>query len=186
MGERRKAKRQVRLRTDDAVEARRQEELEFRRLGYAEYVEDPGIVRGLLVSLHQRVAAMNVNLSAKLEELHTDQDTCSQLRAIRLQLSELARTVESCQGEVADIKKDVVAIKCDIEQLQATKEEIEELRDCVERLEEQHRRRRLRLLEQVGQPVRMSRMRWSSCIFYAMIVVYRLTLLPERDCGFGN
>lgn len=50
------------------------------------------------------------------------------------------------------MKRDMVAIKHEIDTLQAAKEEIEELRDAVDRLEEQTRRRKIRLLEQV--PVR--------------------------------
>lgn len=47
----------------------------------------------------------------------------------------------------------MVAIKHEIDTLQAAKEEIEELRDAVDRLEEQTRRRKIRLLEQVKDDV---------------------------------
>ena len=45
----------------------------------------------------------------------------------------------------------MVAIKHEIDTLQAAKEEIEELRNAVDRLEQQHRRKRLRLLDQVSR-----------------------------------
>lgn len=74
------------------------------------------------------------------------------MRARRSQLQDLTKSVESCQSEVVEVKRDMVAIKHEIDTLQAAKEEIEELRDAVDRLEEQTRRRKIRLLEQV--PVR--------------------------------
>lgn len=56
-----------------------------------------------------------------------------------------------------EVKRDMVAIKHEIDTLQAAKEEIEELRDAVDRLEEQTRRRKIRLLEQVKEDVVVSR-----------------------------
>ena len=69
----------------------------------------------------------------------------------RSQLQELTKSVESCQSEVVEVKRDMVAIRQEIDTLQAAKEEIEELRDAVDRLEETHRRRKIRLLDQVGE-----------------------------------
>lgn len=45
----------------------------------------------------------------------------------------------------------MVAIKHELDTVQQVKEEIEELREYVDRLEEHTHRRKLRLLEQVGQ-----------------------------------
>lgn len=44
----------------------------------------------------------------------------------------------------------MVAIKQELDTVQQVKEEIEELREYVDRLEEHSQRRKLRLLEQVG------------------------------------
>ena len=68
----------------------------------------------------------------------------------RTQLQDLTKSVESCQSEVVEVKRDMAAIKHEIETLQAAKEEIEELRNAVERLEQQHKRKKPRLLQQVG------------------------------------
>nr|XP_027224311.1 uncharacterized protein LOC113816462 [Penaeus vannamei] len=97
---------------------------------------------------------MSLNLNAKIDEIqcHQHADTSAALLAIRSQLQDLTKSVESCQSEVVEVKRDMVAIKHEIDTLQAAKEEIEELRDAVDRLEEQTRRRKIRLLEQV--PVR--------------------------------
>jgi hypothetical protein len=48
------------------------------------------------------------------------------------------------------VKRDMVAIKHELDTVQQVKEEIEELREYVDRLEEHTHRRKLRLLEQVG------------------------------------
>ncbi|XP_045107201.1 glucose transporter type 1-like isoform X19 [Portunus trituberculatus] len=69
---------------------------------------------------------------------------------LRSQLQDLTKSLESCQSEVVEVKRDMVAIKHEIDTLQAAKEEIEELRDAVDRLEEQTRRRKIRLLEQAS------------------------------------
>lgn len=49
------------------------------------------------------------------------------------------------------VKRDMVAIKHELDTVQQVKEEIEELREYVDRLEEHTHRRKLRLLEQVSQ-----------------------------------
>lgn len=48
------------------------------------------------------------------------------------------------------VKRDMVAIKHELDTVQQVKEEIEELREYVDRLEEHTHRRKLRLLEQVS------------------------------------
>jgi len=73
-----------------------------------------------------------------------------QILHFRNQLQDLTASVENCQSEVVEVKRDMVAIKHEIDTLQAAKHEIEELGDAVNRLEETHRRRRVRLLEQVS------------------------------------
>ncbi|XP_066985227.1 solute carrier family 2, facilitated glucose transporter member 1 isoform X8 [Macrobrachium rosenbergii] len=107
-------------------------------------------VKELLLSLQKQVSNMSLNLTAKIDEIqcHQHADTSAALHAIRTQLQELTKSVESCQSEVVEVKRDMVAIKHEIDTLQAAKEEIEELRDAVDRLEEQTRRRKIRLLEQ--------------------------------------
>lgn len=50
----------------------------------------------------------------------------------------------------SQVKRDMVAIKHELDTVQQVKEEIEELREYVDRLEENTHRRKLRLLEQVG------------------------------------
>ncbi|XP_066985223.1 solute carrier family 2, facilitated glucose transporter member 3 isoform X5 [Macrobrachium rosenbergii] len=103
-------------------------------------------------SLQKQVSNMSLNLTAKIDEIqcHQHADTSAALHAIRTQLQELTKSVESCQSEVVEVKRDMVAIKHEIDTLQAAKEEIEELRDAVDRLEEQTRRRKIRLLEQAS------------------------------------
>ncbi|XP_042860504.1 glucose transporter type 1-like isoform X5 [Penaeus japonicus] len=105
---------------------------------------------GLDFSLQKQVSIMSLNLNAKIDEIqcHQHADTSAALLAIRSQLQDLTKSVESCQSEVVEVKRDMVAIKHEIDTLQAAKEEIEELRDAVDRLEEQTRRRKIRLLEQ--------------------------------------
>lgn len=49
------------------------------------------------------------------------------------------------------VKRDMVAIKHELDTVQQVKEEIEELREYVDRLEEHTHRRKLRLLEQVSR-----------------------------------
>lgn len=52
--------------------------------------------------------------------------------------------------KIAQVKRDMVAIKHELDTVQQVKEEIEELREYVDRLEEHTHRRKLRLLEQVS------------------------------------
>ncbi|XP_063884145.1 glucose transporter type 1-like isoform X9 [Scylla paramamosain] len=103
-------------------------------------------------SLQKQVSIMSLNLTTKIDEIqcHQHADTSAALHAIRSQLQDLTKSLESCQSEVVEVKRDMVAIKHEIDTLQAAKEEIEELRDAVDRLEEQTRRRKIRLLEQAS------------------------------------
>ncbi|XP_011494725.1 PREDICTED: glucose transporter type 1 isoform X1 [Ceratosolen solmsi marchali] len=96
-------------------------------------------------SLQKQVSVMSMNLSAKLDELQRGDrqlETTVALCEIRTQL------LESCQSEVSEVKRDMVAIKHELDTVQQVKEEIEELRVYVDRLEEHSHRRKLRLLEQ--------------------------------------
>ena len=57
---------------------------------------------------------MSTNLSAKLDELQRGDrqlETTVALSEIRTQLQELTKSVESCQSEVSEVKRDMVAIK---------------------------------------------------------------------------
>ena len=53
--------------------------------------------------------------------------------------------MDSCHGEVVEVKRDMVAIRHEIDTLQAAKHEIEELGTAVDRLEEAHRRRGMKV-----------------------------------------
>ncbi|OXU20201.1 hypothetical protein TSAR_004643, partial [Trichomalopsis sarcophagae] len=113
--------------------------------------EDEATLRELLISLQKQVSVMSMNLSAKLDELQRGDrqlETTVALCEIRTQLQELTKSVESCQSEVSEVKRDMVAIKHELDTVQQVKEEIEELRSYVDRLEESSHRRKLRLLEQ--------------------------------------
>lgn len=55
---------------------------------------------------------------------------------------------------IFQVKRDMVAIKHELDTVQQVKEEIEELREYVDRLEEHTHRRKLRLLEQVSAYVK--------------------------------
>ncbi|XP_033223958.1 glucose transporter type 1 isoform X6 [Belonocnema kinseyi] len=77
--------------------------------------DDEATLRELLVSLQKQVSVMSMNLSAKLDELQQRGDrqleTTVALCEIRTQLQELTKSVESCQSEVSEVKRDMVAIK---------------------------------------------------------------------------
>lgn len=59
------------------------------------------------------------------------------------------------------VKRDMVAIKHELDTVQQVKEEIEELRVYVDRLEENTHRRKLRLLEQVSAILLLLGPMWS-------------------------
>ena len=65
-------------------------------------------------SLQKQVSVMSMNLSAKLDELQRGDrqlETTVALCEIRTQLQELTKSVESCQSEVSEVKRDMVTIK---------------------------------------------------------------------------
>ena len=112
---------------------------------------------------------MNRNLTGKLQELHGIQyeDTHVALTEIRGQLHQLTQrsvgrhsrpgekmmffflSVESCQSEVCEVKRDMIAIKHEIDSVQLVKDEIDDIRESLDRLEAESQRRKNKLLEQV-------------------------------------
>merc|ERR1712106_269379 len=102
------------------------------------------------VGLQKQMKIMNRNLTGKLEELHGIQhvDTHVALSEIRGQLHELTRSVESCQSEVCEVKRDMIAIKHEIDSVQLVKDEIDDIRESLDRLEAESQRRKNKLLEQ--------------------------------------
>lgn len=58
-------------------------------------------------------------------------------------------SVESCQSEVCEVKRDMIAIKHEIDSVQLVKDEIDDIRESLDRLEAESQRRKNKLLEQV-------------------------------------
>merc|ERR1711962_368419 len=89
------------------------------------------------MGLQKQMKIMNRNLSGKLEELNGMQnvDTHVALSEIRGQLHELTRSVESCQTDVCEVKRDMIAIKHEIDSVQLVKDEIDDIRESLDRLE---------------------------------------------------
>ena len=58
-------------------------------------------------------------------------------------------SVESCQTEVCEVKRDMIAIKHEIDSVQLVKDEIDDIRESLDRLEAESQRRKNKLLEQV-------------------------------------
>ncbi|XP_065205177.1 glucose transporter type 1 isoform X3 [Planococcus citri] len=114
--------------------------------------DDEATLREILVSLQRQVTVMSMNLNAKLDELQTRGDrqleTDIALCEIRSQLDHLTKSMESCQSDVNEVKRDIAVMKSEVDQVQQIRVEIEELREYVDRLEEQTHRRKLRLLQQ--------------------------------------
>lgn len=52
-------------------------------------------------------------------------------------------------AQVCDMKKDMSAMRHEVESVHNVKGDIDDLRECIDKLQEQNRRRKLRLLEQV-------------------------------------
>lgn len=104
-------------------------------------------------SLQRQVTVMSMNLNARLDELQTRGDrqfeTDIALCEIRSQLDNLTKSMESCQSDVIEVKRDIAMMKTEVDQVNQIRSEIEELRVYVDRLEEQTHRRKLRLLQQV-------------------------------------
>ena len=59
--------------------------------------------------------------------------------------------MESCQSEVCEVKRDMIAIKHEIDSVQLVKDEIDDIRESLDRLEAESQRRKNKLLEQVRQ-----------------------------------
>ena len=59
-------------------------------------------------------------------------------------------SVESCQTEVCEVKRDMIAIKHEIDSVQLVKDEIDDIRESLDRLEAESQRRKNKLLEQVS------------------------------------
>jgi SP family facilitated glucose transporter-like MFS transporter 1 len=57
-------------------------------------------------------------------------------------------SVESCQSEVCEVKRDMIAIKHEIDSVQLVKDEIDDIRESLDRLEAESQRRKNKLLEQ--------------------------------------
>ncbi|VVC86350.1 unnamed protein product, partial [Leptidea sinapis] len=88
---------------------------------YAPSEEDEATLRELLLSLQRQVSVMSMNLTAKLDELQRGDrqlETTVALCEIRTQLQELTKSVESCQSEVSEVKRDMVAIKQELDTVQ--------------------------------------------------------------------
>lgn len=113
-------------------------------------------------SLQNQITIMSIQLNARLDSLQqrgivadVQLETSVALSEIRSQLRELTKSVESCQTEVHEVKRDMANIKDELHVVQQVKEEIEELREYVDRLEEVTHKRKLHLLSQV-KPLCMS------------------------------
>lgn len=82
-----------------------------------EFVKEDELIWVFVRSLQKQVSIMSMNLSMKLDELQRRGDrqleTTVALCEIRSQLQELTKSVESCQSEVSEVKRDMVAIKVD-------------------------------------------------------------------------
>ncbi|KAI5729971.1 hypothetical protein M8J76_008573 [Diaphorina citri] len=108
-------------------------------------------------SLQNQITIMSIQLNARLDQLQqrgivadVQLETSVALSEIRSQLRELTKSVESCQTEVHEVKRDMANIKDELHVVQQVKEEIEELREYVDRLEEVTHKRKLHLLSQVN------------------------------------
>ena len=85
------------------------------------YTYHGGAGVSIVFSLQKQVTVMSMNLSAKLDDLQRGErqlETTVALSEIRSQLQELTRSVESCQSEVSEVKRDMVAIKHELDTVQ--------------------------------------------------------------------
>lgn len=71
------------------------------------------------------------------------------------------------------VKRDMVAIKHELDTVQQVKEEIEELREYVDRIEEHSHRRKLRLLEQVCSHSMISSIKYFFLILHCSCIVLK-------------
>ncbi|XP_065570668.1 glucose transporter type 1-like isoform X2 [Artemia franciscana] len=74
--------------------------------------------------------------------------TCPALCELRAQIQELSRSVETCTREVVDVRREVGTLRHEVSSVQGVKDDLDDIRENIERLEEQTRKRKLRLLEQ--------------------------------------
>ena len=65
-------------------------------------------------------------------------------------------SVESCQSEVCEVKRDMIAIKHEIDSVQLVKDEIDDIRESLDRLEAESQRRKNKLLEQVKPLIKIN------------------------------
>ena len=80
---------------------------------------------------------------------HTEVCCSSQPREKFRFLMDCFISVESCQTEVCEVKRDMIAIKHEIDSVQLVKDEIDDIRESLDRLEAESQRRKNKLLEQV-------------------------------------
>ena len=66
-------------------------------------------------------------------------------------------SVESCQSEVCEVKRDMIAIKHEIDSVQLVKDEIDDIRESLDRLEAESQRRKNKLLEQVKPLIKINK-----------------------------
>lgn len=71
------------------------------------------------------------------------------------------------------MKRDMSTMRHDVESVHHVKEDIDDLRDCIDKLQEQNRRRKLRLLEQVARHFSMS---------MPILIRFELFLFLRIDC----
>ena len=67
-------------------------------------------------------------------------------------------SVESCQSEVCEVKRDMIAIKHEIDSVQLVKDEIDDIRESLDRLEAESQRRKNKLLEQVKPLIKINKL----------------------------
>lgn len=137
-------------------------------------------------SLQRQVTVMSMNLNAKLDELQTRGDrqleTDIALCEIRSQLDCLTKSMESCQSDVMEVKRDIAVMKSEVDQVQQIRVEIEELREYVDRLEEQTHRRKLRLLQQVKS---MQCFSLAVCLQLAVVCIFDFIRFSSLKCDFA-
>ena len=107
-------------------------------------------------------------------------------------------SVESCQSEVCEVKRDMIAIKHEIDSVQLVKDEIDDIRESLDRLEAESQRRKNKLLEQVKPLMKINKQihnyftyrdsHFSSLIAfslqslecYNLVTIQGLSTLPSR------
>ena len=75
-------------------------------------------------------------------------------------------SVESCQSEVCEVKRDMIAIKHEIDSVQLVKDEIDDIRESLDRLEAESQRRKNKLLEQVKPLIKIDKQSHIYFTFY--------------------